>query len=367
MKILFVTDQRYRSSGVSVFCVELCEALIKDGAYVRLALQRPDYPCPYAVKQEEMLTTINAVLDKKNKFEWDIVHINGVWNWPYHKVAKVAYKLGIPVVWSPHGSLSPWALNHKWFKKKIAWLLYMRRDLTKASILHVTANNEAEYMRRLGLKNEVAISPLGVKFRWSIEELREIKSTVKTKTIISVSRIHPVKGLDNLIKAWAHLKHSLGISGLLDWNVKIVGDESFPGYINYLKRLCLELDVESDFEFCSAVYGYEKDKVFAESRILVLPSHSENFGAVVSEALANGTPVITTKGTPWQGLVDNKCGWWIDVGVGPLVEVLQTSLKLTTEELREMGENGYKWMKRDYEWTVVASRMKSIYDKVARK
>ncbi len=364
MNILYIADQIYRSSGVSVWCVEICEKLLEWGHTIRLALQQPDYHNPYPVSNKVMLTTIDEVYESLENATWDVVHINGIWNWPYHKVARIAYKRGIPVVWSPHGSLTPWALNHKRLKKEIAWVLYMRRDLARASILHVTAKSEVEDMRRLGLKNEVAIAPLGVKFRWSVDELREIKRKTKRKIILFVSRVHPKKGIDNLMKAWASLKHSSHMKGLDDWNVKIVGNESYPDYVRSLKKLSVELGVAKDFEFCGARYGEEKDMCYAEAKLFVLPSHSENFGAVVVEALANGTPVITTKGTPWGGLVDNKCGWWIDFGVEPLVETLRASLALSEEELIAMGERGLEWMKREYDWTTIASRMQSIYERL---
>ena len=361
MKILYVTNQRYRSSGVSVFCVELCDALADKGADVRLALCKPDFKSPYPVRHEEILMSTRDVLRRVEKFEWDIVHINEVWNWDLHRIANVAYSKGIPVVWSPHGSLTPWALNHKWLKKKIAWILYMRRDLSRARIFHVTAQSEVEDVRRLGFDNEVAVLPLGVKFRWSDEELRKIKGNVKSKTLLFVSRIHPKKGIDNLIKAWAVLKNSIGIVGIRGWKVRIVGEDAYPDCSADLKRLSENLGVADDFEFCGALYGDEKDRAYAEAKLFVLPSHSENFGSVIVEALASGTPVITTKGTPWQCLVNNGCGWWVDVGVEPLVDALRDALSVSDSELSAMGLKGRAWMLRDYDWQSIADKMLKTY------
>ena len=366
MKILYVTNQRYRSSGVSVFCVELCDALADKGADVKLALCKPDFKSPYPVRHEEILMSTSEVLSRVEQFEWDIVHINEVWSWHLHRIANVAYSKGVPVVWSPHGSLTPWALDHKWLKKRVAWLLYMRRDLSRARIFHVTAQSEVEDMRRLGFDNEVAVLPLGVKFRWTDEELRKIKSNSPTKTILFVSRIHPKKGIDNLIKAWAVLKQNHGIAGIGDWKVKIVGEDAFPEYSNVLKRLCRSLDVENDVEFCGALYGDEKDAAYAEAKLFVLPSHSENFGSVIAEALACGTPVITTKGTPWECLRTNRCGWWVDVGVESLVEALQSALSLDDSELYAMGSRGRALMQRDYDWKSIADKMLKTYTSILK-
>ena len=362
MRILHVTEQRYRSSGVSVFCVELCEALLGQGVRVRIALQQPDYPSPYPVAHEEILTTVEDVLHDRNRFDWDVVHINGVWNWPYHQIASIAYKRGVPVVWSPHGSLTPWALHHKWLKKQIAWHVYQKRDLQRASLLHVTAQSEVKDMRRLGLQNELIVQPLGVNFRWSEDELHKIKNGMKEKRILFLSRLHPKKGIDNLIKAWAKIKREVGQGAVDGWKIEIVGEDSFPGYGAELKRQCVAMGVEDDFVFRGAVYGDERELAYARARLFVLPSHSENFGSVVVEALANGTPVITTTGTPWQSLQVNRCGWWIDVGVEPLACVLKEAMSLDDAMLRAMGARGREWMRRDFDWVAIGAKMKVTYE-----
>ena len=162
MNILHVTDNIWQSSGVSVWCVELCESLIDMGHVVKLALQHPDCNKSYPIRYNEMLTTIKEAMDEFDVGKWDLIHINGVWNWPYHKIAQLAYKYGVPVVWSPHGSLSRWALHYKWWKKLPAWWLYQKYDMMRATLIHVTAENEMNDVRRLGLDNKVVLVPLGV-------------------------------------------------------------------------------------------------------------------------------------------------------------------------------------------------------------
>jgi glycosyltransferase involved in cell wall biosynthesis len=92
-----------------------------------------------------------------------------------------------------------------------------------------------------------------------------------------------------------------------------------------------------------------------------LPTYSENFGIVVSEALASGTPVITTKGTPWQELNMHRCGWWIDNDVNTIAETLKTAIALPAEEYRQMGERGRELIQNNYSIEIVASKMKQLY------
>ena len=362
MKVLFVTDHIYRSSGVSVFCVEICERLADMGVDVKLALQRPDYPDPYPVRHKEILLPLDMTLRTFEQERWDVVHINGIWNPPYHHIAKIASKNNVPIVWSIHGSLRPWAVHHKWLKKFLALHLYQKNDLKKASLIHFTSKDEALDVERLGIACEKIIAPLGVDVQCRKDSIGESSSIPKERKILSLSRIHPVKALENLIKAWAILKRDAA-NLARNWKVDIAGECCFPGYVEKLQRLCEKLGVEKDINFCGPLYGDAKTRAYKAASIFVLPSNSENFGSVVVEALSCGTPVITTKGTPWEGLIENRCGWWVDIGEEPLAVALKEALAMDANALSDMGVNGRNWIEREFDWANIA---KKFYDAYAR-
>ena len=92
----------------------------------------------------------------------DIIHDNGLWLAHNHRLARLAAAAGIPRVVSTRGMLEPWAMNHKRWKKRLAWWLYQKRDLVAAVAIHATAQSEADQLRRLGLKNPISIIPNGV-------------------------------------------------------------------------------------------------------------------------------------------------------------------------------------------------------------
>ena len=81
-----------------------------------------------------------------------------------------------------------------------------------------------------------------------------------------------------------------------------------------------------------------------------------------AEALACGTPVIASQGTPWKGLADNGCGWWIPIGVEPLSSQLRESLSMDGSALLAMGERGREWMKRDFDWNAIGRKMRIAYE-----
>ena len=127
-----------------------------------------------------------------------------------------------------------------------------------------------------------------------------------------------------------------------------------------------ELGFEDQFVFTGALNDDEKWAAYARADLFVLPTYSENFGIVVAEALWAGVPVITTKGTPWHELEERKCGWWIDVGVEPLVVALQDAMLLPDDERIEMGERGKKLIDEKYTWDAVVKNMAEGYGKLAR-
>ena len=114
--------------------------------------------------------------------------------------------------------------------------------------------------------------------------------------------------------------------------------------------------------FTGEVKGDDKNQLLAKSSVYVLPTHTENFGIAVGEALACGTPVITTTGAPWSGLVENDCGLWIDLSVDNLIKALEDMMSRPIDELSRMGENGREWMKRDFSWDEIARKTIRSYE-----
>jgi glycosyltransferase involved in cell wall biosynthesis len=112
--------------------------------------------------------------------------------------------------------------------------------------------------------------------------------------------------------------------------------------------------------------GNAKDVALANAEFFVLPTRSENFGIAIAEALAHGTPVITTKAAPWSELVTSDCGWWIDASPTSLATVLADAMAHTTSELDAKGRRGRQLIAEKYSWESAALRMKAVYDWIVR-
>ena len=357
MKILHIITGMQKAAGTSVFCGEVCNGLAAMGHEVIIAVCNPCAKDLYQVDYRVKVVSIDSVLSERDsaaQTQFDIVHIHALWTPVLHRVAKWADKARIPIVWSPHGMLTPWAMNNKRWKKLAAWWIYQKHDLSKAALLHATAQSEVEDLRRLGLTNNIVVAPLGVDVPNCVEQVASVDGN---KTLLFVSRVQKKKGLENLVRAWAKLGR------VQDWKVRIVGPDQ-EGHSAELKQLCAELKVADDFAFVGPKYGEELQREYATADLFVLPTHSENFGSVVIEALAHSVPVICTKGAPWEELETHKCGWWIDIGVEPLVKVLQAAMVLPDTDRRAMGERGRKLVEEKYTWDAVVKTMEQAYTEV---
>jgi len=281
----------------------------------------------------------------------DLLHSHGLWAMPNVYPGWVARRASAPLVISPRGTLSPWALNHSKWRKKLFWALAQGRVVEAAACLHATAESEYRDLRSLGLQQPICVIPNGV----DVAPLDAPATTGSaSRTVLYVGRLHVKKGIDLLLRAWAVVAPALP-----GWRLRIVGPDD-GGYEAPLRRLAASLAAPR-VSFEGAVYGAAKQALYRAASVHVLASHSENFGMTVAEALANGTPVITTRGTPWSGLVSEGCGWWIDIGVEPLVAALREATSVGAEALRERGARGHRWMLRDFSWDRAARDMADVY------
>ena len=297
----------------------------------------------------------------------DIVHLHGIWSQALHRCAVICRRKKIPYIIAPRGMLEPWSLQQKWLKKRIARWLYQDRDLKCAAALHATAESEAEQFRKLGFRNPIIVSPNGV----NVPKKFEPRNTQNTrKRVLFVSRMHPKKGVLELVEAFSRL----GVSGWCCELVYTVSGELEREYEAKVKARVKELGLEGQFIFTGALNDDDKWAVYARADLFVLPTHSENFGIVVAEALWAGVPVITTKGTPWKELEDRKCGKWIDLPTGGanlanwpmLAAALEGMMIMSDDERREMGERGRKLVEEKYTWAAVVRTMIRGYQGVLR-
>lgn len=290
-----------------------------------------------------------------NEIKPDVVHCNCCWIPDSALTQKWAQEKGYKVVLTPHGMLEPWILQRHYYTKKVPALwLYQRGAVKKADMVHATAASEKEHLLQLGWNDKIMIVPNGI----DVDSIQMKSSWKRTGNILFLSRVHPKKGINYLIEAFAKLDG--------DYNCIIAG-EGDESYVDELKTLAGKLDISERVKFVGGIYGDEKWRLFREADVFVLPTHSENFGIVVAEALACGTPVITTVGTPWEELNTCHCGWWTEIGTEPTLTAIRSFANCSEQELEQMGRNGRLLVEEKYSAKAEAEGMVRMYKSILER
>ena len=349
------------ASGPSYSVTRLCESLIAEGDAITLATLDwgPMATPPAYLRQFPLGMGPRRLGRSPFMHRWlddmaisggiKLIHNHSLWMMPNVYSGWIAKKYGLPLVVSPRGTLSRWALASGSPIKRVFWPWLQGPALEPTRCFHATSVAECEDIRRMGFNQPVAIIPNGIDI-----PLSSPKQTGPWKTLLFLGRIHPVKGLDWLLPAWAAVQDRFP-----DWRLQIVGPDEY-GYLRQMQALAAGLKLQR-IEFTGALFGEAKRKVYRDADLFVLPTHSENFGMAVAESLACGTPAMVTQGAPWQGLESHGAGWWIGLGVDALTACLELALARSAEELEAMGRAGRAWMEAEFSWKQIGRQMAQTY------
>ncbi len=296
------------------------------------------------------LCSSRVLYEEIKEFKPDLVHGHGLWHWFNHSVSVAAQRSNVIEVVSPRGMLMKWSMSKSFRRKKLIWSTYQDRDLRRARAFIATSHEEAADIRELGFDQPIAVIPNGVVLP-AYETPR--RSRADASRAVFLSRIHPKKGLLNLVQAWAKVNPK-------DWKLVIAGPDEL-GHVREVLRLIDRLGVNSQIELVGPIPEQEKLAFLASCDLAILPSVSENFGMMVAEALAVGLPVIASTGTPWSSLVEFGCGWWVPNDVLSLGEAIILATGKTANELEMMGQRGRDLVETRYSWRAVGVETLAFY------
>ncbi len=366
--VIHVTPSVSReSSGPTYTVVRLCESMIAAGADAEVATPDvdPNRQPPAFVRQFPPGRGPRLLGNSPALRRWlgaqagsgraAILHAHGLWRMSVVYPAWAVRKGGATLIVSPRGTLSPWAMRHHAASKLPFWAALQRSAMKRAACFHATSEQEYEDVRRLGFRQPVAVIPNGVDLPAPAAAPRG-----EARTLLFLGRLHPVKGVDALIDAWRLVQDRFPV-----WRLLIAGNDidgrGRSGYADTLRRRVAERGAER-VRFAGELRGEAKWEAYSRAELYVLPSHSENFGVTVAEALASATPVVTTRATPWRALEARGAGWCIETGAAPLAETLRDALARDPVDLAAMGRRGRRWMAADYSWPDIGRRMVATCD-----
>jgi glycosyltransferase involved in cell wall biosynthesis len=280
----------------------------------------------------------------------DLVHDHGIWLPMHHGIAAWCRRTGVPRMVSVRGMLNPWARGHHAGRKRLAWLAFQRGDLATADALHATSAAELSAIRAAGTRQPVVLLPNG------IEPPAEMPppSSAGPRTALFLSRLHPSKGIDLLLKAWRDAAPP-------GWRLVIAGAGA-AAFVRSIESAIAALGLRDFVALCGPADNAAKWRLYAQAELFLLPTRSENFGLVVAEALAAGVPVITTHAAPWDWLPARQAGWWVPVDAASLAGAIRAATALSPAELRVMGRRGRAEAIARFDWSAIAAQFAAAYD-----
>lgn len=282
----------------------------------------------------------------------DVVHLTGTYSFPTIPTLVVCRVFDKPVVWSPRGAVQD---AHEWEgsrrrRLKRVWEWICNALIVRGKVITHTTSERERIATQARIPNATAmIVPNGVYVPDILPERDWLPGD--RLRLMYLGRLSPKKGIENLLHAIDRLDDptvSLTIYG--------AGDVAYTASLNELAEH-LGLLGKSVF-FAGHVDGEAKSAAFHAVDLCVVPSFTENFCGVVAEALAHGVPVIASRGTPWEGVEEKKCGIWVGNSPESLAKAIT---KIRVMDLREMGSRGRDWMRAEYGWSAIAASMQKIY------
>jgi glycosyltransferase involved in cell wall biosynthesis len=278
-----------------------------------------------------------------------VFHVHRMWRLPMLSACSYAHRFKRPCIVSPHGSLDKYSMSQKPGRKRLMWWLLEERRMRDADVIRATSLQEASEIAAVLPERPIAVIPPGT----DLPALRGPRPERDYKVALFLSRLHPKKGLISLIRAW-------GIIRPAAWKLVIVGFDE-EGVEAQCRQAVADLNLKDSVIFAGPALKDQKWDHYSNADIFILPTKDENFGIVIAEALASGLPVITTKGAPWEDLKLHNCGWWIDIGLDPLVKAMREAFELDPAELRAMGLRGRAVVEQKFTWEACARQMVEVY------
>lgn len=381
MKVLFVGASNSRSAGGLYATISATtKALLAQGVEVALLATNDVFSeedvkafgnvpqlC-YHIGGLPLLRTLGYSRDIHKLIEDykpDIIHSQGIWM--YHSAAVLRYKKRHPevkVIVQPHGMLDPWAVRNSGWKKRIVGYWYEYENLRRADCIHALCQSEANAIRQFGLKNRIAIIPNGIALPdCTLDEiLTPRKKADGRKTLLFIGRIHPKKGLRELIEGLGIVKMTRP-KLLKEWQVKIAGWDQL-NHTAELKALIESNGLDDCVKLIGPVFGEEKKGLLTEASAFILPSFSEGLPMSVLEAWAYALPVIMT---PQCNIPEGfKADAAIRCETNPqsIAISLEKLNGLTNEEMSQMGVRGYSLVEEKFTWPRIAKQTIDLYNHI---
>ena len=290
---------------------------------------------------------------KKQGRDYDRVIVNGIWQYLGFAAWRRYAGSSIPYYVFPHGMLDPWfkeTFPLKHLKKWLYWPWAEYRVLRDAAAVIFTSEEERSQARKSFwlYRCREKVSPLGVEAppissNAKLEFLSRYPQLQNTRIFLFLGRLHPKKGCDMLLEAFAQMRSNDSISLIL------AGPDQV-GWESDLRRQVTRLNLTNRVVFTGMLEGSMKQGAFANAEAFVLPSHQENFGISVVEALAASVPVlVSNRVNIWREIEADRAGYVESDDLAGTTRLLQNWIGTAPAEREMVRQNARRCFEQRFE------------------
>jgi glycosyltransferase involved in cell wall biosynthesis len=239
--------------------------------------------------------------------------------------------------------------------------LVERRVLRSAACLRALTDTEAEDYRRFGLRNPIAVIPNGVDTTWAGNSglhKERFPQVGERPTLLYIGRIHPKKGIFDLLRAWRGCK--LQRAG---WNLSVAGPDS-QGNLKLFHSMVEALKLQDCVSYLGMLNGSDKWDALDHCSGFILPSYSEGFSMAILEAMSSSRPVLITPACNFPAVVSSGAGLCHAAGVPGTLDMLDEFFGFSASERKVMGMKGRDLVQSGYSWDAIGARMAELYESI---
>jgi glycosyltransferase involved in cell wall biosynthesis len=292
-----------------------------------------------------------------NATRFDVVHVHAVFSHSSVAAGSAARRAGVPYIVRPLGTLDPWSVKRKNRRKRLLLGLGARALVTRAARMHYTSEDEQRLAESVidGLPSGSVI-PVGIDDDFfDIPPRRDASAPM----VLSLSRLDEKKRIDVLIAAFHQAAADRGNDA---WTLVIAGDGP-AALVARLKSLAQQGPARDRVSFTGWVSGADKIELFRRASLFALPSHQENFGISVAEAMASAVPVVVTPGVNLSRDVQQAgAGWVVAEPVASVAAGLAAAMRDAAE--REHRGGRARTLAERFRWTTVGRSLAELYGRV---
>jgi glycosyltransferase involved in cell wall biosynthesis len=299
----------------------------------------------------------------RNMDRYDLVHVHAFFSYASTRAMVIARRKKIPYLVRPLGLLCEWSLQQRALRKQLYLALIERRNLNGSVALEFTAEQELAEAAPLRLKAPGFVLPFGLDPPPDIPDARErlrrlIHAPSDEPVLLFLSRLHPKKGLHDLLRA-------AGMLAGRRFSVVVAGSGP-TAYETQVKAQAAAGPLRGRVHFVGFAQGQTKQILLQGADLFALTSYSESFGIAVMEALAAGLPALVTPAVPLARMLEEfELGWVTELNIASIAATLDRALaRGTGVEAAARRERARAVVAENFTWDRIAARMMAVYQAI---